>query len=454
MSRIKPRLAINLIGVLLLAILTVGWVVVNLVAPQVLNKPFEVTADFASSGGVFSNQEVTYRGVLIGKVGDLTLNDDGVDIELLIEPEWENEIPTAVTARVQSKSAVGEQFVNLVPTGGASDMLSDGDEISRSQTRLPVDFQRLLRTLDAVLGDVPPGKTRRLIHNLAEGVGGRGDEIGSIIESLSTLSQAFASVAPEQQRLLDNATKTGSAFLESKDEFVAAMKASDDVLRGLGDEPQELKALFVQNDRLARRGMALIDRNGGKIHSGIKALNDFVDFQLEEVDAIQDSLTYVPAFLHAVEDSSIYWESPDGRKFYRIRVGVIVDNQVDTWPCKYKLPNSYHRFPHERDFRVPVTLPPCKRQTTTASASTSSLIEALKILLAEEAGRDLRDGKNGGGPGAPGGPDRGWLPPSEPPGGGPAEPEPEPSPTQEPSPSPSPSEGSGGEPGAGEPAPG
>jgi virulence factor Mce-like protein len=445
MSRIKPRIAINLFGVLLLAILTVGWVVVNLVAPQVINRPFEVTADFASSGGVFTNQEVTYRGVLIGKVGELTLNEDGVDIELLIDPEWENEIPTAVSARVQSKSAVGEQFVNLVPTGGTSDMLSDGDVIPRSQTKLPVDFQKLLRTLDAVLGDVPPGKTRRLIHNLAEGVGGRGDEIASILESLGTLSQAFASVAPETQRLLDNATKTGSAFLDSKDEFVGAIKAADDVLTALGDEPQELKNLFIQNDRLARRGIALINRNGDEIHAGIKALGNFVDFQLEEVDAIQDSLTYLPAFFHAVEDSSIYWESPDGRKFYRIRVGVIVDNQIDTWPCKYDLPDGYERFPHEREFREPITLPECKPQTTTASASSSSLIEALKILLAEEAARDVRDGEVGGDVAAPGGPGWGWLPPSQPPDEPPDDTEPSPSPSESSSPSPSPSEEPGTE---------
>jgi phospholipid/cholesterol/gamma-HCH transport system substrate-binding protein len=443
-SRIKPRIAVNLVGVLVLAVLTVGWVVVNLVAPQVINKPFEVTADFASSGGVFTNQEVTYRGVLIGKVGDLTLNEDGVDIQLLIDPEWENEIPTAVTARVQSKSAVGEQFVNLVPTGGVSDMLSDGDSIPRGQTELPVDFQKLLRTLDAVLGDVPPGKTRRLIQNLADGVGGRGDEIASILESLGTLSKAFASVAPEQQRLLDNATKTGSAFLDSKDEFVGAMKAADDVLTALGDEPQELENLFIQNDRLARRGMALIEKHGDNIHAGIRALGNFVDFQLEEVDAIQDSLTYVPAFLHAIEDSSIYWESPDGRKFYRIRIGIVSDNQIDSWPCKYRLPNNYERFPHEREFREPITLPECRPQTTTApSSSSSSLIDALKILLAEEAGRDILDDEVGGD--VPGRPGWGWLPPTQP-QEPPDDPEPSPSPSDPSSPSPSPSEESGSAP--------
>ena len=435
--RIKPRIAVNLVGVLLLAVLTVGWVMVRLVAPAVIDKPFAVTADFASSGGVFTNQEVTYRGVLIGKVGNLSLNEDGVDIELLIDPEWENEIPQSVTARVQSKSAVGEQFVNLFPEGTvSSEMLAEGDTIPRSQTKLPVDFQKLLRTLDAVLADVPPGRTRRLIQNLAAGVGGRGDEIASILESLGTLSQAFASVAPEQQRLLDNATKAGGAFLESKDEFVAAMKAADDVLTGIGDEPGELKRLFVQNDRLARAGLGLIARNGAKIHRGIIALNDLVDFQLENIDVIQDSLTYVPAFLHAVEDASVPWRSPDGRKFYRIRIGIVVDDVPASWPCKYDLPGGYERFPHEREFRLPVTGAECQPQTTTAGAGTS-LIDALRVLLAERVAREVIDV----------GPDddvrlpEGWWgPPQVPPEEAEPEPSASPSPQGTATPSPSPSE--------------
>src|SRR5687767_11106427 len=106
---------INLAFVLLLGIVMVGWVLFSLVGGGAFTEPLRVTADFASSGGVFTNQEVTYRGVLVGKVGDLVLNADGVDIELLIDPEWEGTIPSDLLATVQSKSAVGEQFVNLSP---------------------------------------------------------------------------------------------------------------------------------------------------------------------------------------------------------------------------------------------------------------------------------------------------------------------------------------------------
>ena len=377
--RLTGKLAINLVTVLVLFIVTVGWVISNVLGNGLLNPPFSVTADFAASGGVYTNQEVTYRGVVVGKVGDLELNDDGVDIELLIDEEWRGRIPADVSARIQNKSAVGEQFVNLTPLSTDGGTLGPGDEIAREDTELPTDFQALLRSLDTVLEDIPPEQVNRLITNLASGIGGRGDDLASIIKSLSDLSVAFAEAAPEQQRLLDNATRAGSEFLRTKDEFTAAMEASDDVLEGLGDEPQELAAFFRANDRLARQGSALLARRGDQLKAGIGALADFVEFQYENEDMVIQSLEYVPQFLHAIEDSAIKWVNPDGRTFWRIRIGYVFENIESSWPCKYDDPLEYERYPHVREPRKPYTGMECKPEEAEEDAArVRALISELK----------------------------------------------------------------------------
>jgi virulence factor Mce-like protein len=339
-----------------------------------------VTVDFAASGGVFTDQEVTYRGVQIGRVGDLTLTDDGVSIPLVIEPEWEGEIPADVTARILSKSAVGEQYVDLSPRSAGGDMLVDGSTIARSRTRLPVDFQELLSTLDATLGDIPPDTAHRLIKNLGKGLRGKGSEIATVIRSLSTLSGAFAEVAPEQQRLLTNATQAGSAFLSSKEEFVAAIEAADKVLAGIGDEPEELRDLFASNDEFAREASALLNRRGDQIAQGIEGLADLVDFQLNNIDEVGKSLDFLPQFLHAIEDSSVPWRSPDGRYFYRIRAGLVMDNVRATWPCKYASPLHWERMPHVRDERETLLDSPCEMSTEPGAnrAATDALVTALR----------------------------------------------------------------------------
>lgn len=383
--RMTPRLLINLVTVLLLGVVTVGWVLVSLVGGGAFDEPWRVVADFKASGGVYTEQEVTYRGVAVGRVGELSLNETGVDIELLLEPEWEDRIPANVTARVQSKSAVGEQFVNLIPDGTSEQTLADGDEIARADTRLPVDFQRLLATVDRVLADLPPQQTRRTVKNLGEGLAGSGGDIAVILRSLGTLSDTFAEVAPEQQRLLSSATRAGSAFLATKDEFAGALAAVDRVAAGIGDEPEELEALLAQNDRLAQRGLALLDRHGADLQAGIRGLADLMGFQLRSKREVLGSLDHVPDFMRAVEAASIPWTSPEGRQFYRIRVGLVVDNVPATWPCKYEVDLEYPRYPFEREEREPYTAMECLDETVPTETYTAGeeLVAALEGYAAE-----------------------------------------------------------------------
>jgi phospholipid/cholesterol/gamma-HCH transport system substrate-binding protein len=391
---IKQKLFVNLIAVVLLAVVMVSWVVIRVVGGGPLENPFTVTAEFASSGGVFTDQEVTYRGFRIGSVGDLTLSDDGVHVPLQIDPEWEDKIPADVTARILSKSAVGEQYVDLAPRSEGGATLVDGSVIPRSRTKLPVDFQALLDTLDRVLGDIPPETAHRVLHTLGKGLRGRGEDIASILKSLNTLSGAFASVAPQQQRLLSNATKAGSAFLATKDEFSAAIKAADKVFAGIGDEPGELKALFASNDRFAREASALLKRKGDDLGRGINALGDLVDFQLNNLGEVGKSLKYLPQFLHAIEDSSVPWRSPDGRRFYRIRAGLVLDNVRATWPCKYESPLHWERMPHVRDPRPTLTDSACEPPTppdTPTPKVAAALVDALRDIAGNSTGAGVFD---------------------------------------------------------------
>lgn len=379
--KLNRRLAINLATIVFLFVLTVGWVVVKLLGGG--SGAYPVTVDLASSGGVFTNQEVTYRGVLIGRVGDMALNDDGVDVELLIDQEWADRVPADVVASVQSKSAVGEQFVNLTPQGTSEGYLQPGDTIARENTKLPVEFQALLRSLDRVLAEVSPGATRRVVTELGAGIGGRSEEIAEIIRSIGTLSDAFASVAPEQQRLLANAPRAGRAFLDTKEDFTAAMAAADEVLTGIGDEPEELRELFVQNDRFARGAIRLLARHGSNLAGGIDALADLMTFQVENEDLVIGSLDHVPGFLHAIEDASVRWRDPDGRTYYRIRTGLVFDNVRSSWPCGYRLPDDHQRYPHERGARRILTSAPCLPRADQSDEVAAAVEAALEDWASE-----------------------------------------------------------------------
>lgn len=78
---------------------------------------YQVQLLLPTSGGLYQNANVSYRGVYVGKVDSVRLTDTGVEATLTIENDAD--IPASSTASVRSVSAIGEQFVEFTPDPGA-----------------------------------------------------------------------------------------------------------------------------------------------------------------------------------------------------------------------------------------------------------------------------------------------------------------------------------------------
>src|SRR3954452_22520253 len=75
---------------------------------------YTVKMNLKESGGIFTNAEVTYRGYNVGRVGEIHLTHEGIQVDLNIDPDAP-EIPSDLDAVVANRSAVGEQYVDLRP---------------------------------------------------------------------------------------------------------------------------------------------------------------------------------------------------------------------------------------------------------------------------------------------------------------------------------------------------
>jgi len=187
-----------------------------------IDRSYTVTAHYPESGGIFTGAEVTYRGVGIGSVGDLVLTEDGVDVELDIDKEWDR-IPADTLALVGNRSAVGEQYVELQPQTDSGPYLREGSEISDVAT--PIATEKLLGDLSATVASVDREALRTTI---------------------SELGQAFAGTGPDLQRIID----TGNSFIETADEnfelTTALIEDSNTVLQGQVASESSLRTFAAQ----------------------------------------------------------------------------------------------------------------------------------------------------------------------------------------------------------------
>ncbi|NKY53180.1 MCE family protein [Nocardia vermiculata] len=162
---------------------------------------YKVTVELAATGGLYQTANVAYRGTNIGKVDNVQLTENGVSAHLSINSKYK--VPSDVDAYVKSVSAIGEQYVDLVPVddpqGGS---LHDGSVIPVQRTKLPQDVGEMLDQADRLLSSVADTQLRQVIDDAFVAFNGAGPDLQRLIDSASLLVQEAKANTGETKDLL------------------------------------------------------------------------------------------------------------------------------------------------------------------------------------------------------------------------------------------------------------
>jgi phospholipid/cholesterol/gamma-HCH transport system substrate-binding protein len=147
---------------------------------------YTVTMDLPRTGGLYVSSNVTYRGTEVGRVQAVQLTDTGVEAVLSLKSGID--IPSDLKAEVHSQSAVGEQYVELLPRNATSPPLKNGDVIHSGQTSVPPDINSLLAAANTALRAIPHDNLKTVIDESYTAVGGLGPELSRLVKGSSDLS--------------------------------------------------------------------------------------------------------------------------------------------------------------------------------------------------------------------------------------------------------------------------
>jgi phospholipid/cholesterol/gamma-HCH transport system substrate-binding protein len=203
---------------------------------------YDITADFAAGGGLYRNANVTYRGVTVGRVEAVTLSNDGVVAHMRLNSQYK--IPDNVTATVKSVSAVGEQYVDLVPPGtAASAALHNGSRIDKDRTAIGQDIEGLLNEADALVTSISNSRLQDLLRETFKAFNGSGPELARLIQSARLLVDEANANWPETEQLIDQVGPFLQAQIDSGDDirslvdglgrFTTELRQADPQLRAL-----------------------------------------------------------------------------------------------------------------------------------------------------------------------------------------------------------------------------
>ncbi len=181
--------------------------------------------------------DVKLRGVIVGEVLDFKPTATGADITLGIYPDELDTIPENVTGSILPKTLFGEKYVSLdYPAQPVRTPLAVGAVIPR--TDVSIEVEKVLADLYPLLTTVQPVDLNRTLTAIATALEGRGEKIGSGMQTLDSylkrvnpqipdlvadlrlttqVADTYSDVMPQIAQILRNTVKTGHT-LESREE--------------------------------------------------------------------------------------------------------------------------------------------------------------------------------------------------------------------------------------------
>jgi len=202
---------------------------------------YHVSLTLPDASGLYPNAIVTYRGVEIGRVGEVRAVAEGAEIDLAIEDG--NSVPADVVPEVHSTSAVGEQYVNLVPRGTGEAVLADGAKIDATRAELPVSTLRLLTDVDRFAQSVPAQSLNITVDELYKAFNGAGDDLGRLLDNaMAFQDKADGALAPTLDLISQLVPVLGTqrelapeiqSYARDLSSFTAQLAADDGTIRQL-----------------------------------------------------------------------------------------------------------------------------------------------------------------------------------------------------------------------------
>lgn len=335
---IRRSTRLQLVAFALITVLGVSYVSAKYVGlgRQFFGDGYVVTADFAESGGIFTNAEVTYRGVAVGRVDRLRLARDGVHVDLRLAGG--TRIPADTRAVVANRSAVGEQFVDLQPRRRGGPYLADGSRIAERDTATPVHTETVLLNLDRLVESVDRHDLAVVIDQLGAAFAGSGRDLQAIIDSGDALTKAAVDALPETIRLIED----GAPVLDTQ-------RASGTAIRSFSHDLADLSATVRSSDGDLRKILdngvvasqqldSLLRTNRASITALLANLLTTGEVTVARIDGLEQVLVTYPANL-----SGGYTVVPgDGTSHF----GLVL-NANDPPPCTRGYGGTHRRPPSD-----------------------------------------------------------------------------------------------------------
>jgi phospholipid/cholesterol/gamma-HCH transport system substrate-binding protein len=236
-------------------LLGVGFVVViaALVSLSIAmyNKAFTPVVNVKLTTDKLGNQlqvlgDVKVRGLIVGSIEDITPTEQGAELDLALDPDKVDLIPSNVTARFIPKTLFGDRYVALqIPDEPSPEHLTGGDRIEQDRSAPAVELSQALDHLLPVLQAVQPQKLSTTLTAISTALDGRGEQLGQTLVDLGKLVEEINPHVPQLTHDLQALVEVSDTYTQAIPDFVSALDDLTVTSRTVYEQREDLSTLFA-----------------------------------------------------------------------------------------------------------------------------------------------------------------------------------------------------------------
>lgn len=221
--------------------------------------------------GMEPGGKVKMRGVQVGRVAAVVGERNTARLKLELFGDQINNIPANTEAQIRATTAFGAKYVDLIyPPDPTSRRIAAGAVLQ--SRNVSSEVQTVFQNLVNVLKKIDPPKLNAVLTAVAQGVRGRGENIGAAISDANALLVELNSRTDAIRQDWVSLKGFGDTYSDAAQSILAILDASAVSSATVTRQAADLDALLLNTLGLTRSGINLLGPNRDNFVTGINTL--------------------------------------------------------------------------------------------------------------------------------------------------------------------------------------
>lgn len=249
-------------------------------------------AAFSEAGGLEVDDEVRIAGVRVGKVEDIALDGDHVQVTFRVKND--SAFGQETSAAIKVKTLLGAMFLSLEPAGEGR--LAKDSEIPVERTTSPYDVVEAFQGLAETSERIDTGRLADSLTVLADLTRNTPDEFREALDGVSRLSSNVADRDAQINSLLRNLGKVSGVLDERDRDIIALMRDSDVLFRAVVARRDSVHTLLTSTSELSKELTLLVRQSRADLEPALTSLESVVQVLNKNEDNLDNSLRLMAPF--------------------------------------------------------------------------------------------------------------------------------------------------------------